>query len=121
MFAHAISSTATTAAVSTRSAGRTSPVNCSRIGTTRDVHPVLKSGNLRVNSADTRVMSACAPSNVMPGLRRATVVIERPRGVRDCAVKPMGNQTSTVLSRNENVGGITPTTVYGVACETIER
>ena len=62
-------------------------------------------------------MSCCARSTVTPGFRRPTTDQQRPRGVRDCAVNPIGSQTSTVLSRNEKPGGMTPTTVYGVPCE----
>ena len=109
-----MSSTKATAPASTRSAGRTSPVSCSRSGTTRDVQPVLKSGNICVNCAETCVMSSCARSTVIPGFRRPTTVSERPRGIRACAVNPIGSHTSTLLSRNEKPGGMTPTTVYGV-------
>ncbi len=119
--AHAMRRTKATAPARTRRAGRTSPVSCSRTGTTRDVQPVLKSGNICVSCADTCVMSSCARSALMPGLSRPTTMSDRPRGVRDCAVKPIGNQTSTFLSRNEKPGGITPTTVYGVPWDTIGR
>ena len=47
------------------------------------------------------------------GLQPADDLVERPRGVRVCAVNPIGSQTSTLLSRNEKPGGMTPTTVYG--------
>ena len=117
-FAQAMRSTKATAPASTKSAGRMSPVSCCRSGTTFDVHPVLKSGNICVRLAETCVISACACSTAMPGLRRPTTVSDRPRGVRDCAVNPIGSQTSTFLSRIENPDGMTPTIVKGVPCDT---
>ena len=89
-----------------------------RSGTTFDVHPVLKSGNICVRLAETCVISACACSTAMPGLSRPTTVSDRPRGVRDCAENPIGSQTSTFLSRNEKPDGMTPTIVKGVPCDT---
>ncbi len=80
---------------------------------------MLKSGNICVRLAETWVISSCARSTVTPGFNRPTTMSDRPRGVRACAVKPIGSHTSTLLSRNEKPGGMTPTTVYGVPCDTI--
>ena len=57
-------------------------------------------------------MSCCALIEGDAGLQPSdNPIIHRPRGVRASAEKPTGSQTSTVLSRNENPAGMTPTTV----------
>ena len=66
-------------------------------------------------------MSSCARATVTPGFNRPTTWIDRPRGVRVCAVNPKGSQMSTFLSRNEKPGGMTPMTEYGVPPATIGR
>ena len=109
-----MSSTKPTAPSITQSAGLTSPVSCSRSGTTFAVQPVLNAGKRRVSSACTRVMSSCACAIDTPSLTRPTTQIQRPRGVRAAGAKPTVDQTSTDLSRIENPGAITPTTRLGV-------
>ncbi|MCG3160997.1 MAG: hypothetical protein JMDDDDMK_02110 [Acidobacteria bacterium] len=119
-FAQAISKTIPTAPSSTNKARRISPVNCVRSGTTLTPQLALKSYE-RSNWPPMTFISACACSNVTPGLSLATDMAKRPRRCFIDSSICHGAHISAILRVIEppltcqlKSAGITPTTVVSL-------